>query len=703
MEDSVIETLTYLSKRPNMEVLHRQFEEDRQNNTGWNWQCVDSYNQRRCLWINKSDTQRKDYPGAQPWQGASDQEVPVIGPRIDSLVAIAMNAIRDGQIAAIPIGHQNLERAAETAVFIRWMFDSWIPNSYDEIELSLNNMFEKGIATSYIGWERKLRKAKEILELSALEELAAESEDAEALVTLILDVEREEEAIEAFVAQFDIKKSVARKAVKELRDLGVTEIPVVRGDIDRPILEAKDSNAEVIMPAYTMHPQNMTRVHVRYFMSAQDLLTAVEGEEWDEKVVEHIIENCMGVTDEDIDTPYGIYGSRGISSSLRGSVTTAQPNDLVEIVRTFERKVDKEDGAIGIYQTVWCPKYVEAELKFDLLNGWDEFPIAITPLTRDTKRIYDVRSIPALLRGNQRQAKIVRDSFNDQTSIALNPPRTHPAGRPPTVWGAGATYAARRGEENIYKTQEVPNTQRNGVEMERYLDAEADLIRGLTPDSPIALQRQQYFVNRALKHVAECARLAYKAYLRYHNDEAIYFRVTGNPEPQMFVRGPIDEEMDIKIYYDVRAMDTEHVDTIVQRLTALMQIDAGNRLDRNSIMDVIVNLTVPQFANRVLRSNEEAEADVLKKVSNDLALIWSGQSVGAQPQGGEIAMQYIEGVYLQKPNVQERLQTDPTFAQDLQLYMGQYQQQMQQQQNAVTGRLGTEAAELQGVNVGEPQ
>jgi ribosomal protein S25 len=698
MENSKLDSLTYVSRRPDMAVLHQQFEEDRQNNTGWNWQCVDSYNQRRCLWPNKSDTQRKDYPGAQPWQGCSDQEVPVVGPRIDSLVAIAMNAIRDGQITAIPVGHQNLEKASQTAVFLRWMIDSWIPNAYDEIELSLNNLFEKGIAATYVGWEKKLRKSKEILELSSIEQLAQESEEAESLLALIMDEEQEDMATDFFVMQYDIKKSVARRAVRELREQGITEIPVVRGDIDRPILEGKDTNAELIMPSYSMHTQNLTRLHIRYFMSAQDLLSAIEGEEWDKDTVEHLIENCMGVTDEDIDTPYGIYGGRGFGGSLRSGITTNQPSDLVEIVRTFERKFDKADGASGIYETVWCPRYVETELKHELLNGWDEFPISITPLTRDTKRIYDVRSIPTMLRGNQRQAKIVRDSFNDQQSIALNPPRTHPAGRPPTVWGAGATYAARRGEENIYKTQEVPNTQRNGVEMERYLDEEADFILGLTPNSPIALQRQQYFINRALKHVSECARLAYKAYLRYHSDESIFFRVTGNPEPQMIVKGPMDEEMDIKIYYDVRAMDSEHTAEVVTRLMELMRQDMGNRLDRNAIMDVIVNLSVPQFANRVLRSNEEAEGDILKKVSNDLALIWSGQSVGAQPQGGDIAMQYIENVYLQKPNVQQRLQTDPTFAQDLELYMGQYRQQQQQQQNAVTGRLGTEAADLQGVN-----
>jgi hypothetical protein len=109
-------------------------------------------------------------------------------------------------------------------------------------------------------------------------------------------------------------------------------------------------------------------------------------------------------------------------------------------------------------------------------------------------------------------------------------------------------------------------------------------------------------------------------------------------------------------------------------------------------------LAVPQFASRILRSAEQSQTDVLAKVSKDLALIYSGQEVGAQPNGGAVAMDYIQNTYIQNPDIQRKLQEDPIFAENLSTYVKQYQFQAQQQENAQTGRLGTPPTDLQGAN-----
>ena len=83
-------------------------------------------------------------------------------------------------------------------------------------------------------------------------------------------------------------------------------------------------------------------------------------------------------------------------------------------------------------------------------------------------------------------------------SIAMNPPRTHPAARPPTPWGAGAEFPTRRGEEGLYRTLDVPDTSASGMQFSEYLDEEADKIMGLSANDPVSAARQQYYVNRAL-------------------------------------------------------------------------------------------------------------------------------------------------------------------------------------------------------------
>lgn len=699
MEDEYLEDLAYVRKEPNIKNLNNVWRKDLSDHSGFADQCADSYNQRRMWWPGKSLDQKKHAIDAKPWVGASDQEVPVIDPRINTLVALCMNAIRDGNVSAAPVNGEDAERAAATTVFIRWMLDCWIPNSYDQIELSLNDMFEKGMAATWCGWEKRLRTHLEEIDLEQIAEQFPEAAE------LFADEDRVEEAIEVFQQSFEgVNVKRAKKALKQLRKNGVAEIPVIKGDIDRPVVESKCPRSDIIYPSYTMDTKKVDRVHIRHFMSIQDLTAAIYSEGWDKDWVEDIIEEHMGMTSQDIDGPYGSRNAyMANQSSTLFNLGNRDAEDLVEVIRTFQRLVDEEDGAEGYYQTIWSPAQSEDDEGnmgyglFELLNGYDEFPIALTTMTRDSKRIYDVRNVSDLLRGNQRQSKVNRDASNDQLSISMNPPRTHPAGRPASVWGAGADFATRRGEEGLYKTLDVPDTHREGMEREQFLSDEADFIMGLKEGSPMALTRQQYFVNRALVHVAEIARLSYKGYQKFYDGEDIHFRITNSPDPQTFNKGPMDEELDIKIFYDVRTQDDKYVKQSVETLLKLTQSDPTGTVDPSEVIRVVAQLTVPQFASRILRSAQASRADVLKKVSQDLSLIASGQSVGAQPNGGDIAIEYIQQ-YAQQEDIAQKLAEDPMFAQRLSAYLDQYTFQKQQQENAETGRLGTPPTDLQGIN-----
>jgi hypothetical protein len=692
MENDYLKGLTYLGSEPDMTALRRVYDGDINDSTGFYENCVDAFNQRRMIWPGKSRDQKKHAVDAKPFRFASDQEVPVIDPRINTLVALMMNAVRDGNIHAFPVNSDSAERSADVSTFIRWMIDCWIPNSYTEIELALNYMLEKGFAATFCGWETKSRKHKELLDI----ELIAE-QDTE-MAEMLVDEEREEEALETLQMLFmGLGKTEGRRALKSLRNEGITEVPVVRNDTNRPSISAKDPAGDIIIPSYTMDTSRMTRIHIRHFLTAQDLENGVATGEWNRDTVDDILTNHMGITMDEIDGPLS-----GQSFYRQGQIHNLfnAPEDLVEIVETYQRFVDPDDGAEGIYRTVWSPRQaktgIDNYLSFELMNGWDEFPVVITPLFRDTKRILDVRNVCNLLKGTQRQAKVTRDSFIDQMSLAVNPPRTHPAGRPPAVWGAGADMPTRRGEENLYRTMEIPNTMRQGVELERYLDDEADRIMGLQTDNAIALQRQQYFINRALEHLTKVARLCYKNYQKFGPDE-IFFRVTGNPDPVQFNKTPYDEELDIKIMFDARMNDNTFVKETVRNLITLSQNDPDGAYDSREIRVITAHLVSPQFASRIVRPEAQAREDILRKVAEDLSFIYSGQQIGARPNGAQIALEYI-AEYTQKPAIQQRLQTDPEFAQNLQLYIQQYEQQMAQMQNAEIGRLGTAPAELQGIN-----
>jgi hypothetical protein len=98
----------------------------------------------------------------------------------------------------------------------------------------------------------------------------------------------------------------------------------------------------------------------------------------------------------------------------------------------------------------------------------------------------------------------------------------------------------------------------------------------------------------------------------------------------------------------------------------------------------------------VLQPVEEAQQKVAKNVTDDLAKIFAGIEVPAQPNGAQIAMQMVQA-YVQQPDIMQRAQSDEAFGGRIQKYMQQYEFQMQQMQNAEIGRIGTANAQMGGV------
>ena len=116
-----------------------------------------------------------------------------------------------------------------------------------------------------------------------------------------------------------------------------------------------------------------------------------------------------------------------------------------------------------------------------------------------------------------------------------------------------------------------------------------------------------------------------------------------------------------------------------------------------ALLDTMAMAVDPVLADSILQPVEDAQEQIQKDVTDDLAKIFAGIEMPARPTGAQMAMQMIQA-YLQQPDIQQKLQTDQAFAQRIQKYMGQYQFQMQQQQNAQIGRIGTAPAQMGQVN-----
>jgi hypothetical protein len=452
--------------------------------------------------------------------------------------------------------------------------------------------------------------------------------------------------------------------------------------VDRPVVHSCAPDGEVLFPPYVSDPQRSPYIFWRTFLTAQELEKKVTNDGWDAEWVDNAIDTLRGK-----DSMY-LDGEK-LKTVTRLPIT--DDNDLVMVVYAYQRLIDEEDGSEGIYCTVFHPA-TDGYAKHELLNGYDDYPFVVTRLSNNQKRMYEVQTFSDILRGPQMQIKTERDSRIDRASLATLPPLMHPAGKPPSDWGPGRRLPYRRlGEIQFGPT---PPQDSGSVEVEISMIGQADRSVGLDMNNPLASMRQQYFVGKFLDHVREVLNTAWKLYQRMGPDE-VFFQVTGNPNPQVMSKGSPDENFYITVNFDSQSNDPDTAETQLKNMVSLVQLDRNGILDVNKLLEFTASSINPIFADYVLQPAEEAQQKVMKNVTDDLAKIFAGIEVPAQPNGAQIAMQLVQA-YVQQPDVAQRAQSDEAFAARLQKYAEQYQFQLQQAQNAEIGRIGTTPAEMGG-------
>ena len=670
------DTLIFVESEPDIEALSQAYRDDILNIDEYLEVCRQSYDDRRNIWQGKSSDLRKHGAAAFPWDGASDQEVNVVGERIDTYVALMTEALERSHIKAFPTSVASLPRAGVVSAFLKWMRSTYIPDFKGQMEASANHLLEKGIAVSYVGWKRELRT---YLQSVTLDEIAQMSPEMAQMI-----VGGEDDAMLADLVQQQFPSTTrrrARNAIANLRNKGEAELPSPRVSVDCPIVQACAPDGDVIFPPYVTDPQQSPHIFRRCFMTKQQLEKMVTNEEWDREWVEDA-KKLAGQDSHKLESE---------KQQLNTRLAMTDEDNLVMVLYGYQRLID-DDGAEGIYCTVFHPD-IKGYAHHELMNGHDDYPFVTTRLTRSEKRLYEVQTMCEILRGPQMQIKTECDSRTDRASIATLPPIMHPAGRPPTDWGPGRKVPYRRLGEIAFGP--VPQMDRGSIDVEVGKRQQADRAVGLDFDSPLAPTRQQFLMGKFLDHVRDCLTMAWKLFQRMGPDE-VFFVVTGNPNPQLIQKGSPDESYSITVNFDTRVNDPETAKAQLEQIGSLMQFDRNGRIDVDKFLEFTAAAISPVLADYVLQPAEEAQQKVARAVTDDIAKIFAGIEMPAQPNGAAMALQLVQA-YAQQPDVGQRLQQDEAFAARLQKYAEQYQFQLTQAQNAQIGRIGTAPAAMGGM------
>ncbi len=674
------EALIYADEEPDIGALSKAYSENILELDEYFQTCETSYNDRRNIWPGKSDDLRKHGANAFPWEGASDQEVNVVGERIDTYIALFDQALQRSHIKAFATSAATMPRAAIVSAFLKWMRSTYIPDFKGQMELGGNHLLEKGIMITYVGWQRESRT---FLQAVTLEEIAQSLPE---ITDLIADPANDADLADFLIQGVpSLTGKRAKRVIRELRSAGETMIPIPRQSVDCPFVHACSPDGEVIFPSYVTDPQRSPHVFWRTFMTTQDLEKKVISEGWSREWVDYAIKNLRGLDSEKIESEKASRNTR---------MTLTDDSDLVMVLYGYQRLIDENDGSEGIYCTIFHPDNTDLYAKHELLNGADDYPFVVTRLSRDQKRMYEAKPMSKALRGPQAQIKVERDNRVDRASMATLPPLMHPAGRPPSDWGPGRKVPYRRLGEIAFGP--VPQMDSGSMEVEQSMRQQADRAVGLDIENPLSVARQQFYVSKFLDHVRDVLNLAWKLFQRMGPDE-VFFQVSGAADPQTMTKGSPGEVYSIVVAFDSMSTDPETAETRMKQMGSLIQFDRNGRIDMDKFLEFSAMSIDPVLADYILQPKEVAMDKMTKDVTDDLTKIFSGIEVPARPNGAQIAMQITQG-YAQQPDIAARLQQDEAFAERLQKYFGQYEFMVQQAQNAQIGKIGTQPADMGGVN-----
>lgn len=688
------EEMLYADENPDVEILSTAYEEAVNNNSAFLDQCIRNREDRRNEWTGKTGDHRKGGPEPFPWAGASDQEVHVISQRMDDHIALNLQALHQSHTKALPVRMESAPRASAAGSFAKWMRTSdYIPEFDTEHEKAVNHGFEKGLMISYVGWEEKTCTYKETLDIARISEQVPE------LAELIMDGEADDEIAALLIEQWPkLKPAKAKKAVRQLRQNGEAELYVSRKTLmdSHPVVKACAPDTEVFFPSYTMSPQEAPYVFWRRLYTAQQIKAKVLNEGWDREWADEMLKNFRGVGVDDVRYDTGFRNTPG--NYFEG---TDGARDLILVAHAYQRLVDADDSSEGVYCTTFNPYYTgegrdaPAIAKRELLSGHRGYPFVVTRMYADSDRIYDTQALPEKLRGAQRQVKVERDSRIDRNTLSTIPELTGPPGRQPTQRGPGRYIPVRRPGE--YSYLETPGNIQGSKEIEEVTLKMADQIAGLDPENPITPARKQFFVTKTLKHASAVLNMAYTRFQQYGPDE-IFFNVTGVPDPVTF-ENVEDDAFQFVMTFDTLATDPETAEKKVTAMMGVMQMDTSGRIDRGKFTEFVCHAIDPAFAEHILLPADEATQKLQNAITTDFAKLAGGVAVGAQPNGAQVTLQMAQ-MWMQEPDVAERLQTDEAFRNRVENYLKQAQMQIMQAENKVTGRLGAPAATFQGSNIG---
>jgi hypothetical protein len=652
---------------------------------------VKNFNTRYCIWSGQTDDGRKHQSAygrrVFPWEGASDSKIFLAESIVRERVISLVSAFFKSRIQVQPVEVMDAPKKAAAETVLKWLlFTHCLDDLRREVRLAAEMRETYGLAIMSIDWERQSRVEIKRFTLEEAMMMIEETQDPnlQALLEVVLDPAQEEVAAE-LLGQIVPELGKVSK-VRELREKGEVEWESPYIFSSKPVVRSLEAWEDIIFPIQTDSIQRAPFIARRELLNEFELRERAAIEGWDKEWVERAIKHK------------GELKRIHLNIHRSDNFLFEQLRDLVEVWHVYRKEHDDRTGATKVTRTVLSWNITDSYALHELMPyEHAQYPFVELPRERNTRPLLESRGIPEICQTAQEEIKVQRDARVDATSLSIIPPLKIPAsrGKIDLVLGPAMQIPERRPNE-ITWMQPPPFDQRS-IEVEAATRADVDRYFGRMTEAVnpnIAMLHMQDLVDSWLLDMKLVVAQILSLSQQYLTLEEIS-RVTGNGTPIAEGAADIRGKFDIQAEFDARLLDTAALEAKMQFIAqTLVPLDSMQVLDRANLIKFMLGSVDQNLANILVRDIGAASQAEMEDEQSAFAKI----SAGTEPplkeggQNAQIRLQTLQQIIQSNPAVMQRYQSDEIFRRMIDARMKAFNFQLQQQQNAVVGRVGAQPA-----------
>lgn len=656
---------------------------------------------RFCRWEGQAPDGLKhrdhlDGEEAFPFEGASDARVRTADKITNFQVAVVVAAALRGQLQVKGLLTADGGYGARMKIILRWALKNQLGSSLlRELTRLANYVMGDAPAGALLGvfWEQTEALRYQTFKLEevpkALHALGMPEPDILDFMQALQDPTRDGELIPV-LESYGLKKARAKTAIKELREEGVTRIPMVYVKENRPRIVALRLYDDVFVPGNTTDLPSARFVCHREWLSKVELQERVRthgyAEGWVEEVLKH-----EGRTSVPYWQPTGQKAGDG---SMQYEETKDSPHErrgLYEVITRYYWAAN-EDGVVSMYYLTFSGNVPEMAATdralLDYAHGG--YPFVWYGKEFITSRLLDSRGTPELVMTEQKAQKMLEDSFRDHVSLTTVPPIKVPRSRARTQLVIGPMKEIKENRPGEVSWMNPPQYPNANVVQQLAIDRRLAEYTGL-PHGEVApawtVLIQQMMVDLWLGSHADALLMLLQLCQQYLDDEQLQGILGPEGVPVAKTLEDIAGKFSVEVTFAAGALDVEYVMKLAEIISKyILPIDSLSTVQRDALVAVLFQNLDPSLADAVLVPVEAANQKEIEEEEMNFTKIFSGVEPPMMKEGQnfKLRLEVLEGIPMKNPEAYQKL--TPVSRAIYDARREHLRNQVQQQKNAVIGR-----------------